>query len=59
MQWRYEAFQDKEDSEDWRVEYIDSAAGDVFVTIFSGPLAKERATEYAEFKNVNWPLTTT
>ena len=47
----YEAFQDRESPNDWRVEYIDAKSGDCFVTIFSGPLAQERAVEYARFKN--------
>jgi hypothetical protein len=48
---RYVAFQDKISAADWRVEAIDSKAGDVFVAIFSGPLAEERAVEYAKFKS--------
>jgi hypothetical protein len=47
----HEVVQDKEHPNDWRVEAIDIKSGDVFVTIFSGPLAKERATEYASFKS--------
>jgi hypothetical protein len=48
---RYEAVQDKLHPEDWRAEYVDIKTGDVMVAIFSGPLAEERAREYAEFKN--------
>ncbi|HMI53191.1 MAG TPA: hypothetical protein VK525_16885 [Candidatus Saccharimonadales bacterium] len=48
---QYSAFQDKEIASDWRVEATDIKAGDVYVTVFSGPLAQERAIEYAEFKN--------
>lgn len=48
-----EAFQDKQNQSDWRVESLDMKAGDVYVAIFSGPLAKERAAEYAAFKNKN------
>ena len=40
------------ESSNFRVEAVDIKTGDVFVTIFSGPLAKERAEEYAKFKNV-------
>lgn len=50
---KYEAFQDNQNQADWRVECLDMKAGDVYVAIFSGPLAKERASEYADFKNKN------
>ncbi|HEV2383386.1 MAG TPA: hypothetical protein VG206_26790 [Terriglobia bacterium] len=48
---QYEAFQDKNSPPDWRVEGIDSKSGDVFVAIFPGALAQERAKEYAQFKS--------
>ncbi len=48
---RYEAFPDRDDSSNWRVEGIDSNAGDVYIAIFAGPFAEQRATEYSEFKN--------
>jgi len=48
---KYEAFQDRENPSDWRVESIDIKAGNIFIAIFSGPLAKERANEYAKIKN--------
>ena len=48
---RYETFQDQKTPEYWRVEAVDSRSGDVFVAVFSGPLARDRATEYAAFKN--------
>jgi hypothetical protein len=48
---RYEVIQDKMASGFWRVEAIDTTCGDVFVAIFSGPLAEDRAKEYAAFKN--------
>jgi hypothetical protein len=36
---------------DWVVETLDSAGdGGVYVTVFSGPKARERALEYAEEK---------
>lgn len=47
----HEIAQDTVASSDWRVEAIDSKSGDVFVAIFCGPLAEERAREYAKFKN--------
>jgi hypothetical protein len=37
-------------SGEWRVEAI-GPDGEVYVSIFSGPKAKERAAEYAEWKN--------
>jgi hypothetical protein len=48
---RYEALQDRDNRSDWRVEGIDSQAGDVYIAIFAGPLAEQRASEYADFKN--------
>ncbi len=48
---QYEAFQDKQSPSDWRVESTDIKSGDVFVTVFAGPDARERAEEYAQFKN--------
>lgn len=37
--------------DDWVVEALDSSGdGGIFVTIFAGPLAKERAHEYAREK---------
>jgi hypothetical protein len=37
--------------EDWVVETLDSHGdGGIYVTVFAGPLAKERALEYAEEK---------
>jgi hypothetical protein len=48
----YEALQDKLNPCDWRVEGINyECDGEIYVTIFSGPLAHERAIEYAEFKS--------
>lgn len=49
---RYEAFQDKCEPDDWRVEAFNfESEGECYVTIFSGPDAKERAEEYAAWKN--------
>jgi hypothetical protein len=48
----YEAFEDKQFAPDWRVEAVDDESeGEVYVTIFSGPRARERAEEYASWKN--------
>ena len=50
MQW--ECIEDKHNPGDWRVEAIDhDNGGQVYVTIFSGPEAQERAEEYAALKN--------
>ena len=50
MNW--ECFEDKHNRGDWRVEAIDfDNEGKVYVTIFSGPDARERAEEYAALKN--------
>jgi hypothetical protein len=46
----YEVFEDKRQSQDWRVEAFDDDAG-CYVTIFSGPDAKLRAQEYAAWKS--------
>ena len=49
----YEAFvsRDAVDDDEWRVEAIDyESEGECYVTIFSGPQAKERAEEYVHFK---------
>jgi hypothetical protein len=48
----YEAVQDRTNSSEWRVEAIDyESEGEIFVALFSGPKAKERAEEYAVWKN--------
>ena len=40
------------EEDEYRVEAIDyDDDGQVYVAIFSGPKAKERAEEYANFKN--------
>jgi hypothetical protein len=50
MEWT--CLEDKRNSGDWRVEAIDfDDEGKVYVTIFSGPEAQERAEEYAALKN--------
>ena len=49
---QYEAFKSKGTVDEWRVEAIDeNNEGQVFVTIFSGPDAKQRAEEYAAWQN--------
>ncbi len=51
---RYEVCQSVYDltGTEWRVEAIDyENEGVCYVAIFSGPLARERAEEYAAFKN--------
>jgi len=48
----YEVAEDKLFPGDWRVEATDyESDGECYVVIFSGPHAKERAEEYADFKN--------
>lgn len=46
----YEVAQSKQYPGHWNVEAIDGE-GRVFVAIFSGPNASERAYEYASWKN--------
>jgi len=49
MEWTYA--EDKRNPGDWRVEAVDfEDEGKVYVAIFSGPNAQERAEEYAEWK---------
>ena len=49
----FEAVRDRLRPSEWRVEAINSKTGDVFVAIFCGPLAKERAEDYATLKNAS------
>lgn len=46
----YEVVQSREFPGHWHVEAIDGD-GRVFVAVFSGPNAAERANEYASWKN--------
>jgi hypothetical protein len=46
----YEVLQSTNVQDEWRVEAVDNE-GRVYVTIFSGPAARERANEYASWKN--------
>jgi hypothetical protein len=53
----FEAIEDRASAGDWRVEGINFAGdGEVYTAIFTGPLARERAVEYAAWKNENAPL---
>jgi len=48
----YETIADRHEPEQWRVEAINhDSEGEVFVAIFTGSLARERAEEYAAWKN--------
>lgn len=47
---RYEIAASRDFPDHWNVEAIDPD-GCVFVAIFSGPDARERAAEYADWKN--------
>jgi hypothetical protein len=50
MEWT--VFKDSRKRGDWRVEAPDfDEEGQLYITIFSGPEARERAEEYAEWKN--------
>jgi hypothetical protein len=52
MRPEYEVIRDRLDQESWRVEGIDYANdGVVYIAVFTGPRAKERAEEYGAFKN--------
>ncbi len=54
---KYEVVQSANHADEWRVEVIDyNNEGQVLVTLSSGPQARERAMEYAEWKN-SQPLT--
>lgn len=46
----YKVVESKNTPDEWRVEAIDSE-GRVLVSLFSGPAARERAHEYAAWKN--------
>jgi len=35
----------------WNVEYISPTSGEIFMAMFTGPEAEQRAREYAEWKN--------
>lgn len=49
MDW--EIIEDRQHPGDWRVEAIDrNGDGVIYVAIFSGPHARERAEEYAAWK---------
>ncbi len=49
MDW--ELIEDRHHPGDWRVEATNHEGdGEVYVTIFSGPSARERAEEYAAWK---------
>lgn len=53
---KYEIGEDRIHSGHWRVEAIDhESEGECYVTIFSGPLARERASEYAGWKQGRTP----
>jgi hypothetical protein len=48
----YEVVQSAGTINEWRVEAIDhDGEGEVYVALFSGPLAKQRAEEYAAWKS--------
>lgn len=48
---RYEVIEDRTSPHDWRAEAADmDGDGAVYVAIFSGPDARQRAEEYAAWK---------
>jgi hypothetical protein len=48
----FEVAKSRNVADEWRVEGIDfDSDGETYVTLFSGPLARERAEEYAAWKN--------
>lgn len=49
---QYTIEKDRVTMDTWRVEAINERGdGEIYVTIFSGPNAEERAHEYADWKN--------
>lgn len=48
----YETIEDHRNTGDYRVEAIGND-GEVYVAIFTGPDARERAEEYANWKNAH------
>jgi len=51
---KYEIKESKEYPGDWTVGAVEDPPegdGDIYLAIFSGPLARERAEEYEKFKN--------
>ena len=48
----FEVTKSRNTVDEWRVEAIDSDEdGEAYVAIFSGPQGRQRAEEYAQFKN--------
>ncbi len=48
---KYEVAESRQVAGEWVVEAINYAKdGEIYAAIFSGPLARERAKEYAEWK---------
>ena len=50
VQMKTTVFAEKEFPNDWHVEMIEPDSGDIFVAVFSGPDAEERAREYAKWQ---------
>ena len=50
----YEVAESKRTKGEWHVEAINyHVDGEIYVTIFSGPKAQERAKEYAQWKETH------
>lgn len=53
MPMTHEVIQSNRDPGEWRVEAIDyESDGQIYVAIFTGPDARQRAHEYAEWKTL-------
>ncbi len=47
----FEAFENRFIKGEWRVEGFDQENGECQLAVFTGPKARQRADEYAAFKN--------
>lgn len=48
---KYDVYESEEHKNDWIAGAVLEGEGDIYIAIFSGPEAKERASEYASWKN--------
>lgn len=46
----YEVTPDEKFPNEWRCEAIDQKTGDIYVAVFAGPDAEERARDYASWQ---------
>ena len=47
---KYEVMPDEKFPNEWRCEAIDQQSGDIYIAVFAGPDAEERAREYASWQ---------